>query len=159
MGKYKRKIRRGFILKRDFCKEYDISISDFNKKLQEKGYLINKLISEDMFGGRKKYALGININSGHILPLHGSNQQGTFQYSKKFLLDVFDIESLTKDDYSNYKLNFGKHKGLKLSEMVTDDQKQYLQWLHGEMVKKNDTATEKFRAINWFVTNIENDGH
>jgi len=62
---------------------------------------------------------------------------------------------MIKDDYSKYKLTFGKYKGLKLSEMESDEQKQYLKWIHDSMKKDNDTTTEKFRAINWYLTNIK----
>jgi hypothetical protein len=144
-----RKLRKGYILKSVFCRENNITISEFNKVMQEKGYLVKTLISINGFGGDKKYAL--SINSKYITPLHGSNQQGSYQYSKNFLLDVFGIESMTKGDYSKYRLTFGKYKGFKLSEK----QKQYLKWIHGSMKKDNDTITEKFRAINWFVTNIK----
>ncbi len=148
-----RKLRKGYVLKSVFCKENNITISEFNKVMQEKGYLVKTLISTSVFGDDKKYTL--SIRSNYITPLHGSNQQGSFQYNKKFLLDVFGIESMTKDDYSKYKLTFGKYKGLKLSEMESDEQKQYLKWIHDSMKKDNDTTTEKFRAINWFVTNIK----
>lgn len=148
-----RKLRKGYILKSVFCRENNITISEFNKVMQEKGYLVKTLISINGFGGDKKYAL--SINSKYITPLHGSNQQGSYQYSKNFLLDVFGIESMAKDDYSKYRLTFGKYKGFKLSEMISDEQKQYLKWIHDSMKKDNDTITEKFRAINWFVTNIK----
>ena len=148
-----RKLRRGYVLKSVFCKENNITISEFNKVMQEKGYLVKTLISSNFNGSNKKYAL--SIHSNYISPLHGSNQQGTFQYSNKFLLDVFGIESMTKDGYSKYKLTFGKYKGLKLSEIESDEQKNYLKWIHDSMKKGNDTKTEKFRAINWFVTNTK----
>ena len=148
----KRNIRNGYILKSVFCKENGISISDFNQVMQEKGYLVNSLISTDMFGNNKKYAL--SINSSYIEPLHGSNQQGSYQQSKKFLLDVFGFKSMTKSDYSNYKLNFGKFKGVKFSEMVSDEQIQYLTWLHNNMLRNNDTESEKYRAINWFINKL-----
>lgn len=147
-----RKLKKGYILKSVFCKENNISISEFNKVMQEKGYLLKKLISSNPWGGNKKYAL--SICSKFILPLHGSNQQGTFQYYKLFLYDVFGIESKDKDDYSKYRLTFGKYKGLKLSEMKSDEQKHYLRWIHKSMVENDDITTEKFRAINWFVINI-----
>jgi hypothetical protein len=157
MGR-KRKLRRGYVLKTDFCKEFDITITQFNEVMQEKGYLVRTLISTDLFNGNKKYAL--SINSNFIEPLHGSNQQGSFQYSKKFLMRVFEIENYTEieeePDYSKYILTFGKFKGNNLSEMNSEEQKKYLKWLHSEMVKSNDIETKKFKAIDWFVKNLDN---
>jgi len=142
-----RKLRKGYILKSVFCKENNISISEFNKVMIKKGYLTKNYIEQF------KYTL--SISSGSIAPLHGSNQQGTFQYNKLFLFDVFGIEYEDKDDYSNYRLTFGKYKGLKLSEMESDEKKQYLRWIHNAMKENNDITTEKFRAINWYLTNLK----
>jgi hypothetical protein len=151
----KRRIHKGYVLKSEFCKEHGIAISEFNKVMQEKGYLVRTMVSS-FFDGRKKFAL--SIGSIHISPLHGSNQQGTFQFNKKFLLDVFGIKQIDKPNvknYSNYKLSFGKYKDTKLSEMNSDEQKNWIKWLHSEMTKKYDTETEKFKALDWFVKNLD----
>lgn len=92
MGK-KRKIRNGFILKSDFCKKHNIKISKFNETLLEKGYLKYHLISTNYITGKKKYAIGIGDKGySRIEPLHGSNQQGVFQYSEKLLNEIFEIK-------------------------------------------------------------------
>jgi hypothetical protein len=91
MGR-KRKQKKGYILKSDFCKKHDIKVSEFNKTLSEKGFLVYQLISYEISGKGKKYAYGIcHSGDSRILPLHGSYQQGVFQYDEKFLEEIFEI--------------------------------------------------------------------
>jgi uncharacterized protein YecE (DUF72 family) len=86
-----RKKRNGFLLKSEFCKKYDITITVFNKTLLEKNILENTVVSTQYITGKKKYALSIGENGyNKVIPLHGSNQQGTFQYSEKFLKEIFN---------------------------------------------------------------------
>jgi hypothetical protein len=57
----------------------------------EKNILENTVVSTQYITGKKKYALSIGENGyNKVIPLHGSNQQGTFQYSEKFLKEIFN---------------------------------------------------------------------
>jgi hypothetical protein len=85
-----RKIKKGYITKRDFCKEHGIKYKEFDDKLIELGYLYKNLISTDLFSGDKKYALSIkSSDQNNVRPLNGSWNQGSYQYRIKFLKELF----------------------------------------------------------------------
>jgi hypothetical protein len=86
----KRKLRRGYITKQNFCKEYGIKYKDFDKRLIESGLLYRNHISTCLFSGKKKFALSIKTtNQLNVIPLNGSWKQGTYQYKKKFIEEMF----------------------------------------------------------------------
>lgn len=94
----KQKLRKGYTNKSEFCKTNNISISDFNNHLLKNNYFkIYQKQRVSFFDGRigKKYqifVLGNNDAGMKILHLHGNNQSGSYQYSVKFLNELFNIK-------------------------------------------------------------------
>ena len=152
MGKTKY-LKKGFIRKSDFCKKYNIKISDFNKVMVDKNYLIKKV-----YGFGSRIEIGVNVNNeevkNNIEKLSGTYSQGTFQYREKFLVDVFNVEEISEEVFHNFKLNFGKYHGKKLCGMKTEDEKNYILWLYKEMVSSNKTDTKIYKALDWYVNNL-----
>jgi hypothetical protein len=152
-----RDIYKGYMLKSVFCKKHNIKISVFNKTLLEKGFLIHHVISECCFTGKKKYGIGINLNTETgIKPLHGSNQQGTFQYRENFLKKIFEVEDIPFNP-SEYKITFGCYKNRKISSMVTKKEIDYCRWVMDYhftyLLDHEKLVSEKYLAFKWFWDN------
>jgi hypothetical protein len=151
--------RKNCVLKSEFCKKNGISVSVFNKTLIEKGYLENRVITR-WSDGRVKTAISINDNANrNILPLHGSNQQGTFQYKESFLNEIFNIETKPKKPKkpfkpNEYKINFGGYKGRLISSMVTKSEIGYCHWVmdnhFNDLSEQEKSTNEKYLAFKWF---------
>jgi len=153
-------MKKGFIRKSDFCKKYNIKISDFNKVMVEKNYLIENVYR---YGNgsvicEEKIKIGVDIHNeeveNNIEKLSGTWSQGTFQYREKFLVDVFNVEEITEEVFHNFKLNFGKYRNKKLCGMKTEDEKNYILWLYKEMIINNKTDTKIYKALDWYVSNL-----
>ena len=92
------KIKKGYTLKSDFCKKYNIKISEFNKVMIEKNYLVKNVYhtfnGENYIKEKEKIKIGVNVNNkevdNNIDKISGTWAQGTFQYKEKFLLNVFN---------------------------------------------------------------------
>jgi hypothetical protein len=128
-----RKLRNGYVLKSVYCKKHKISIDVFNGTLLKLGFLCkNRYYVSN--GNRITFdiRLGIDSKTGYqILPLHGSNMQGVFQYQERFLNDIFNKEqkSLPKVELDDFRINFGKYKGRLLSSMTTREEIGYCEWV------------------------------
>ena len=94
----KQKLRKGYINKSEFCKNNNILISDFNNHLLKfnifKIYVKQRM---SFLNGKigKKYKIFVlgNTDVGiKILHLHGNDQSGSYQYSVKFLNELFNIK-------------------------------------------------------------------
>ena len=92
----KQKLRKGYINKTDFCKNNNISIFKFNNHLLINNYfkIYNKQkvsFLNEKFG--KKYSVFVITNNVgmKIINLHGNNQSGSYQYSIKFLNELFKL--------------------------------------------------------------------
>lgn len=145
MGRNKKK---GYLLKSEFCKKYGISISKFNETLLEKNILVYHLISTCYITGHKKYAIGIGDKGyNKIAPMHGSNQQGTFQYSEKFLKIVFNIQDEQPKNFNlkEYKINFGRYNGRIITTMVSKTEIDYCRWVLDNCFK---TLTDEEKLVN-----------
>lgn len=85
----KKRFYKGFILKKDFCKEYNITYKVFDKIMIEKGFLERNLISTNS-EGINKYGLGIISNNlKEIRPYNGTWKQGVHQYNLNLLKTIF----------------------------------------------------------------------
>ena len=154
MGQRKR--RKGFVLKSEFCKKYDIKISEFNKKLLELGVLERCSTNQ----ARKKYVLGIAPKwYNRVIPLHGSGVSGTYQYSEKLLKEIFELLPPKKKRPfigQNYIIDFGKHKGRKIIDMVSESDIKYCRWVldnfFENLTEYRKLDDKKYVAFNWFIT-------
>ena len=64
------KIKKGYILKSDFCKKYNIKISEFNKVMIEKNYLVKNVYhtfnGENYIKEKEKIKIGVNVNNKEV---------------------------------------------------------------------------------------------
>lgn len=157
------KIKKGYILKSDFCKKYNIKISEFNKVMIEKNYLVKNVYhtfnGENYIKEKEKIKIGVNVNNkevdNNIDKISGTWSQGTFQYKEKFLLNVFNLKEITEESFYGFKLNFGKYSGRKICNMKTEGEKDYILWLHKQMKSNNRTDTKIYKALEWYIKLIK----
>ena len=151
-------LKKGFIRKSDFCKKYNISISYFNQVMKEKKYLTecaNKTLDGSGYIVKERFTIGVNINNveirKNIEKICGTYSQGTFQYREKFLIDVFNVEENTEEVFYDFKLTFGKYLGKKLCSMKTEEEKNYILWLHKQMESNSRTDTKIYKVLEWYI--------
>ena len=79
--------------------------------------------------------------------------------SIKNMLCVYDHNGTV---YHKYRFLFGRYKGCRLIDMVSDEQLQYCEWLvsHNDtQTKYNDENTEAYKAVSWWLdVNTTSDG-
>jgi len=119
----RREMRKGFILKSDFCDDYSIPMKVFNQRMVDKGFLIEKTDGRFSIGRGNVYPDRRKAVRTTIKPLHGSWATGTYQFELDMLEYVFS--DYITDDKSNYRMRFGKYEGERLYDIPFD----YLRWL------------------------------
>lgn len=70
---------KGFILKSDFCKKYNVSVADFEKRLIELGH---------------KKKCGLTIGGKFVKKRSGSWQKGIYQYKESYFKELFGTLTL-----------------------------------------------------------------
>lgn len=147
--------KNGFVIKTDFCQKNNIKISDFNDTLIGLGYLFeHKHRTTSLSGFKIKNVIGNTFKAGNKIDvLHGSHQKGTFQYSEKFLNEIFNIG--TKPFVpSEYKIDFGQYRGRLIKSMNTNGEIGYCRWVmdnhFNDLSDKQKLSNKKYLAFKWF---------
>lgn len=155
MSKYKKK---GFVIKSAFCQKNNIKISDFNETLIGLGYLFeHKHRTTSLSGFKIKNVIGNTLKAGNKIDvLHGTHQKGTFQYSEKFLNEIFNIETKPEKPFvsSEYEIDFGQYKGRLINSMDSKGEIDYCRWVmdnhFNDLSDKQKLSNKKYLAFKWF---------